>query len=452
MIQHAETKNIFKAYDIRGIYGTELNEDLAYKIGRAVVRFTDAKKILIGRDMRVSSVSLRDALVRGILEQGADCVDIGLCSTPLFYWATQKFEAGVMVTASHNPSKYNGFKICKDGARPVGKESGMDEIKALVFRKYFSLIKRQGIGSKESVLDAYLKFNLGFLKTARPFKIVVDAGNGMGGYTYARLMELLPKTIQMIPLFFELDGTFPNHEANPLKIETLKQLQAKVLSEKADMGVALDGDGDRIAFVDNEGKYLPSDITTALIAQQVLSEHPGAAILYDIRQSRVTPETITEAGGKAVMTRVGHAFIIEAMREHKGAFGGELSGHFYNAEVQNCEDTQMLLFRMLNLLSSKNLTLAELARPLKKRYAKIPETNFSVSDAAGAIMRLEQEYAPKAVTVSRLDGVRIDFKDWWFNVRASNTEPLLRLNLEADTPGLLEIKLDKLKKKINSFP
>ena len=336
-------EKIFKAYDIRGVYGSELTEDIARRVGRAVVLFTKAQRILIGRDMRVSSVSLRDALMRGILEQGADVVDIGLCSTPLFYWATQKYEAGVMVTASHNPSEYNGFKICRNGARPVGRESGMDVIRKIVLQQDFPDGMRQGISRTEFVLDAYLKFNLGFLKTARPFKIVIDAGNGMGGYTFTRLTELLPETIQIIPLFFELDGTFPNHEANPLKIETLKQLRARVLSEKADLGVALDGDGDRIAFVDNKGVYVPSDITTALIARQVLVEQPGAAILYDIRQSRVTPETITEAGGEPVMTRVGHAFIKTAMREHKGAFGGELSGHFYNAEVQNCEDTQILL-------------------------------------------------------------------------------------------------------------
>lgn len=441
---------IFKAYDIRGIYGTELSEDLAYRIGRAVTIFTEAKKILIGRDMRLSSVPLCDALVRGVREQGAEVLDIGLCSTPLFYWATQKFEAGVMVTASHNPSQYNGFKICRDGAQPVGKGSGMDEIEQLALQKDFSAGQRHGVCAKASVLEPYLKFNLSFLKTSRHFKVVVDAGNGMGGYTYGELMRVIPKNIQIIPMFFELDGTFPNHEANPLNVETLKQLQARILLEKADFGVALDGDADRVVFVDDKGAYVPSDITTALIAQQVLMEHPGAVILYDIRQSRVTPVTIMAAGGKPVMTRVGHAFIKRAMREYKAAWGGELSGHFYNAEVQNCENTQIIFFRMLNLLSDKGRALSALAEPLKKRYSKIDETNFRISDADTIIKRLEREYAPHALAVSHLDGLRIDFKAWWFNVRPSNTEPLLRLNMEAMSPNLLQEKFNELKRKIGS--
>ncbi len=441
---------IFKAYDIRGIYGTELSEDLAYRIGRAVTIFTEAKKILIGRDMRLSSVPLCDALVRGVREQGAEVLDIGLCSTPLFYWATQKFKAGVMVTASHNPSQYNGFKICKDGAQPVGKESGMDQIKELVLQQRYPDNRQQGAYAAESVLDAYLKFNLTFLKVDKLFKIVVDAGNRMGGLTYGQMMGVIPKNIQIVPMFFDLDGRFPNHEANPLKVETLKQLRNRVLSEKADLGVALDGDGDRIAFVDNKGEYVPSDITTALIAQQVLMEQPGATILYDIRQSRVTPETIIAAGGKPVMTRVGHAFIKMAMRENKAVWGGELSGHFYNAEVQNCENTQIILFRMLNLLSDKRQTLSELVEPLKRRYSKIAEINFSIPDAKAVIGRLEKEYAPRALTASYLDGLRIDFQDWWFNVRSSNTEPLLRLNMEAKSPELLKDKFEELKGRIIS--
>lgn len=441
---------IFKAYDIRGVYGTELDEKIAYRIGRAVALFANAKKMLVGRDMRTSSIPLRDELVRGLRDQGVDVVDIGLCSTPMFYWATQNYDAGVMVTASHNPGKYNGFKICKAGARPVGEVNGMKDIAKLAIEGKFPEAKRQGSYAEEYVVDGYLKFNLSFLRTDKPFKIVIDAANGMGGYEYGKILPLLPRSFRITPMFFEPDGTFPNHEANPLKTETLHGLQQRVLSEKADLGAAIDGDGDRIVFIDDKGTVISSDYTTALIAQQVLAEKPGATILYDIRQSRITPETILACGGKPLMTRVGHAFIKIAMRESGGAWGGELSGHFYNSEMQNCENTQIIFFRLLNLLAAKDKRLSELVGPIMKHYAKIDETNFTVADAKGLIARLDAKYSPEAITVSRIDGVRIDFADWWFNVRASNTEPLLRLNLEARTPELMRKKVAELETFIKS--
>jgi phosphomannomutase len=445
---------IFKAYDIRGVYGEELDEGLAYLIGRAAAMMMIRKqstdrtaKVLVGRDMRTSSIPLRDALVRGIRDQGVDVVDIGLCSTPMFYWATQGYEAGVMVTASHNPAKYNGFKMCKDGAFPVGEISGMKDIERMVFEQDFPSADRHGDYEEREVLDAFIAFNMSFLKTDRPFKVVIDAGNGMGGYVYEALRKRLPPQVHIIPMYFEPDGTFPNHEANPLKAETCKELQERVVLENADLGVALDGDEDRVFFIDNKGEYVPADFTTALIAEQVLDEKPGATILYGICQSRVAREEIERHGGKAIMNRVGHAFYKIGMVEHKAAWGGEHSGHFFNSEQQNSENTQIIFFRMLNLLAEKDSSLSEMLKPLK-RYAKIHETNFEVQDAKGIIAKLQEEYVPSAREHTTMDGLRMDFDDWWFCVRSSNTEPLLRLNMEAKDKVMLDAKLTELSAKI----
>jgi phosphomannomutase len=440
--------SIFKAYDIRGVYGEELDEGIAYLIGRAVASHINASAILVGHDMRVSSQPLKEALLRGIMDQGSDAVEMGLCSTPFFYWTTQRYAAGVMVTASHNPAKYNGFKICRDGAVPVGRGSGMEEIERRVLEQDFPPPTRKGASSTVALLDDFLRFNLSFLKTTRQFTVVIDAANGMGGYTYGELLKRLPPNITIIPMYFEPDGTFPNHEANPLKEETLVALQARVVAEHADLGVATDGDEDRIVFVDENGSILRSDITHALLARQVLAERPGGVVLYSVNESWLVPEEILAAGGKPVMGRIGHAFAKLAMREHSAVFGGEVSGHFFNPEQQNTENTQVILFRMLNLLGAAGEPLSEVARPLRERYAKIPETNFTVQDAPALIERFDAEYAPKAKAVSRIDGVRIDFDDWWFNLRASNTEPLLRLNMEARTPALLDEKFNELKGKI----
>ena len=431
--------SIFHAYDIRGTTGTDLDPGIAYLIGRAVAAHLRARTVLVGRDMRASGVALEEALVRGLADQGADVVRIGLCSTSLFYHATQSYPAGVMVTASHNPAQYNGFKICVDGARPVGEASGLLEIERLVLSQEFPAPAKSGVVKDDpDALARFLDFIVPFLRTDRQFRIVVDAGNGMGGYTYGALRERL-RTVEMIPLYFELDGTFPNHEANPLKPETLAALKARVIAERADLGVALDGDEDRIVFVDERGDDIPSDLMTAVIARQVLREHPGAAILYDVRQSRVTPEEIAAAGGEPVMTRVGHAFIKLAMRERHAAFGGELSGHYYNPEVQGAECTPLVLFRLLNLLAESGKALSAIVAPLRARYAKAPETSYAVPDPQVAVAALDEAYAavPGAQT-SRIDGVRVDFPEWWFNVRASNTEPLLRLNIEALTADELD--------------
>ena len=443
---------IFHAYDVRGVYGTDLDEGIMERIGRAIATVLKASAVLVGHDMRESSIPLQAALVKGLTEQGVDVIDIGLCSSSLFYWATQDYPAGVMVTASHNPAQYNGCKVCCDGAQPVGEISGLKEIEQVATAGSFPRATRVGTVTKKEVLEEFLRFTTSHLATGKRFRVVVDVANGMGGYTYGALLGRLPN-VEIIPMYFELDGRFPNHEANPLKIETLAALKRRVIEEKADLGVAIDGDEDRIVFVDDRGEDLPSDLTTALLARQVLRKHPGGTILYDIRQSRVTPEEITAAGGRAVMTRVGHSFIKMAMREHDGAWGGELSGHFYNREVQNAECTQLTFFQMLNLLTQEDKPLSALVAPLRARYAKIPETNFTVPDPRAVIAALDREYAarPDVVGVSRIDGVRLDFSEWWCNVRASNTEPLLRLNLEARTPAMRDMLLAELTARIKSL-
>jgi phosphomannomutase len=446
---------IFKAYDIRGVYGEELDEGIAYLVGRAVATKLiiqkpstgRIRKVLVGRDMRTSSVPLRDALVKGIRDQGIDVVDVGFVSTPLFYWATQKYEAGVMVTASHNPAKYNGFKICKDGAFPVGEISGMKEIEACVLNQDFAPSEGEGTYREEHVLDEYIQFCLSFLKTEKPFKIVIDAGNGMGGYIYSELMKHVPKNIHIIPMYFEPDGTFPNHEANPLKPETCKELQERVILENADLGVALDGDEDRVFFIDNTGRYLESDYPSALIAEQVLSEKSGSKILYGINQSRIVPDTIKKFGGIPVLNRVGHAFYKVSMAEQKAAWGAEHSGHYFNPEQQNTENTVIIFFRLLNLLAKEEKSFAELVNPLR-RYAKISETNFDVADPKASVAKLQQEYAHQKAEVTTIDGLRMDFADWWFCVRPSNTEPVLRLNMEAKDEHMLKQKLEELSHKI----
>ncbi len=444
--------SIFRAYDIRGVYGEQLDEGLAYLIGRAVVSFTEANRILVGRDMRESSPKLRDALVRGMMDQGADVVDIGLTSTPMFYWATQNYDAGVMVTASHNPAKYNGFKICMQGATPVGGNNGMQDVEKLVLEQNFPEPQRKGESSEQDVLDDFINYNIKFLKTEKNFKVVVDAGNGMSGYTYKALQEKIPPNIELIPMFFELDGSFPNREPNPIAPNALVKLQKKVLEVGADLGIALDGDGDRIIFIDDKGRYIRNDIMLAIIAKQVLREKPGATILYDIRSSWVVKEEVESAGGTAKVTRVGHAFIKVDMKVYNALFAGELSGHFYNAVQQPMENTQMVFFWVLNLLA-ENGKLSIMADQLQSRYYKIEETNFKVSDPQAAVKVVAEKYAEiQGVTQSStVDGVRVDFHDWWFNVRPSNTEPYLRLNLEAKTEELQKEKFAELKHVIESL-
>lgn len=438
--------SIFHAYDIRGILGKNLDPGIAYLIGCALAVFTQAKTIVVGRDMRQSSPTLRDALVKGIQDQGSNVVDIGLCSTPMFYWACQDAEAGIMVTASHNPPEYNGFKICHPGAIPIGGHNGLQEIERIVLDQALPAPAAKGKQTTKNILDEYVRFGLGFLKAERHWRIVVDAGNGMGGYTYGRLKELASDRLEIIPLFFDLDGTFPNRDPNPVRPEALKQLRQRVVAEKADLGIGLDGDADRIAFVDERGCSVNEDVMAALIARQILQEKPGSKILHDTRASWIVPEEITAAGGIPIETKVGHAFIKLHMREEHAAFAGEVTGHYYNAEQQNTENTMIILMRILNLLASSRKPLSSLAEPLSGRYAKSEERNFRVTDPAQETERIASAYENRSdvTKVSRIDGARIDFPDWWFSIRPSNTEPFLRLNIEARTEDILLKRTNEL--------
>ncbi len=482
--------SIFKAYDIRGIYPSELNEEIAYKIGRAFVTFLNVKSVVVGRDARSSSPQLFKALTQGIADQGADTINIGLCSTPMFYFGSKDAEASIMITASHNPKEYNGFKLCKGKAFPLVEED-IKEIQSLVEKNQFKK-KEQGKIVTKNIMDEFIDHNLKFLKVIKmrenvlprakaqglkkdafskpaflghrkpgnhsshtlkgrafwfsrakkKLRIILDAGNGMSGYTFPEIFKQV-KNIDLILQYCDLDFSFPHHEANPLNYETLKDLQNKVKKEKADLGIATDGDGDRCVFVDEEGQIISPDLMTALIAQNLLQEHPGATILYDVRCSKIIKETIEKHGGKAIICRVGHSFIKKQMREEKALFAGELSGHLYYKENNYTESPFITTALIVNLLSETSKTLSQLIKPFRK-YCASGEINSEVKDKNKKMKEVEEKYKDEALEVKHLDGLSMYFKGWWFNLRKSNTENLLRLNLEANSKELMEEKKNEL--------
>ncbi len=432
---------IFRSYDIRGIVPDELDEATAEKIGRAFVQFTGAKKVLVGRDMRTTGQAIQTALVKGITEQGADVVDVGMVTTPLFYFSVWKSsaDAGVMVSASHNPGKYNGFKMTKAQAVPISKDTGLMEIKSLAEANSFVPSPVAGQQSAANYTDEYLEYVLGESAGITGKKIVIDAGNGMSGILLPRLLEKLPQ-VQSVNMYFEPDGTFPNHEANPLEEKNMRDLQEMMHKEKADLGVAFDGDADRVGFTDENGVTVTGDLIGALIAQEILKNNPGAKILYDLRSSWAAKEAIEAAGGVPVMSRVGHSYIKELMRREGAAFAAELSSHFYFSDFY-AESALRAMVLLLRVMSDKKQKLSELVAPLRK-YAKTPEINFEVLDKAAAIAEAKKRYADGKQF--ELDGLSVEYTDWWFNLRASGTEPLLRLNMEAKTPELLKEKQEEL--------
>ncbi len=429
---------IFKAYDIRGIYPEQLNEKLAADIGRAYIQFTKAKKIVIGMDMRTHSEPIFEALAQGITEMGADVVNIGLCSTPMSYFAngTLKADGSIMITASHNTAEWCGLKLCRANAVPIGGNSGIADIERMVGEKSWKPADKKGSISTYDIEPEYTKFLRSFAKMDRKLKIVVDYANAMGSYEIKGIEDLF----ELTPLYKELDGNFPNHEANPLKTETLDALRAKVKEIGADFGAGLDGDADRCGFVDNQGEIIPMDIFTALIAQDILSDGP-ATILYDLRSSRSVRECIEEHGGKAIMSRVGHAFIKAQMRENDAVFAGELSGHYYYKENFTAECQGLSIIKFANLICKSGKKAHELVAPLKK-YFSSGEINTTVKDAAAILDEIRAKY--KDGNQFELDGVSTEYADWWFNVRSSNTEPLLRLIVEGNTQKLMEEKRDEL--------
>lgn len=437
--------SIFKAYDIRGIYPRDLNEEVAYLVGRAIVVLTGAKTVVVGYDARFSSDSLVQAVIKGVTEQGADAVNIGLVTTPMLNFAVAEHpehEAGIMVTASHNPKEYNGLKLCYGNALPIGENTGMADIKKLVLEEKFS-VAVPGKVLKKEILDAYVEKVLSLIdvKNIKPLKIVVDTANAVGAIPLPEFFKKIP--CQLIPLHFELDGNFPNHEANPLKEETLVDLKKKVLEESADLGVAIDGDADRIGFVDEKGETVRADLILTLITKKLLEEKPGELVLYDVRSSRIAREVVEKAGGRAEMCRVGHALIKKQMWDNGALFAGEFSSHFYYRDFYNVESGDLTMLKLLEIISLSGRKLSEIVAPLL-RYHHSGEINFEVSDKEGKMKELEEKYGAAASEISHLDGVRLDFSDWWFNVRPSNTEPLLRLNLEAKTKELMEQKKKEL--------
>lgn len=453
--------SIFKAYDIRGTVPNEINEAVAARFGKAYAEFliqknTDAKKplsIAVGMDNRVSSPALHAEVIRTVRESGINVVDIGLASTPFYYFAVSYLglDGGIMVTASHNPPEFNGFKPVLSRAAPLGSESGLKDIEVI----YFSVIPDQigdlrqsrtrlcpaGTLTARDILSEYIEANLSFAppKDMHDLTAVVDVGNGVSSLMCAALFDRL--SCKLIPLFFELDGTFPNHMPNPLIEENIKALKNTVKEKGASLGIAFDADGDRSIFIDEKGETIPADLMTALLAGEFLTLYPREHILYDLRSSWAVKEAITAAGGTPSVCRVGHAFIKKQMMDEHALFAGEVSGHFYLrfADFGYFEAPLVVTLLVLNLLARTGKPLSELIKPFKT-YFSTGEINFEVSDKATILQTMETRYAD-AKSITHLDGVSIEYTDWWCNVRASNTENLLRLNLEAKTKELRDEKL-----------
>ena len=437
---------VFKAYDVRGIYPAELDEDGAYAIGRAYVEQFEPRRIAVGRDMRVSSPSMAAALIRGVTEAGADVLDLGLVGTEMVYFAVGELEldGGVAVTASHNPKEYTGMKIVRRGALPVGGDSGLLDIRD----RAMSLGDTPGGQTPGQVQEydvwpAYVERVLSFVDVSaiKPLRVVIDAANGMAGVMLPPVLERLP--IEAIRFYFEPDGTFPNHEPNPLLPENREFIVERTTTEGADFGVAFDGDADRCFFVDDAGGFVPGDFVTALLAESVLEKDPGGKIIYDVRASWAVPETIEGAGGTPLINRVGHAFIKHRMREEGAVFGGEVSGHYYFRDFSQADSGVVPFLLMLELVSLRGQKLSEILRPYRDRYFITGELNTPVPDVALKLEELEDRFGPQG-EVSHLDGISVNADEWHFNVRPSNTEPLLRLNLEARSEELMEQKRDEV--------
>ncbi len=436
---------IFSAYDVRGIYGQTLTDDVAYRIGRAAAQFFNVSEIAVGRDMRLSSPALAEAVLRGITEQGVNAVDLGLTTTDGLYFAVGKFNypAGIMITASHNPGKYNGLKFCRAQAVPVSKETGLADIRDLAVSGNFTNATHKGTVTQRDISDDFVAHVLTFIDVSKikPLKVVIDAGNGMAGMMMPRVFKHLP--CELIPLYFELDGTFPHHPASPIEPENMVDLQQKVRETGADLGAAFDGDADRMFPVDEHGDVVDGSQVTEAMANSLLRKHPGSTILYNLIVSKSVPELVTQLGGKAVRTRVGHSFIKAEMRKLNAIFGGEHSGHFYFRDNWFADSGLIAFLIMLELVSVEGKPLSELLRPLDKGI-RSGEINSTVTDAQSKLQGLEQHFGQGAKLVDHLDGLTIDYGNWWFNVRSSNTEPLLRLNLEANERALMEQKRDEL--------
>jgi phosphomannomutase len=442
---------IFKAYDIRGLVPEELDTDMARRIGNALARFLSAKRLVVGRDVRTHSPEMAEAVIEGIRDTGCSVLDIGVASTPMTYFAIGSLECdgGMCVTASHNGPRYNGMKLCREGARPISGATGIVDIEAMCAAEYPPAVEERGSVERLDLLEDYGRHVAAFDTMQSEVSIAIDAANGMAGHTLPGILARLPK-VRPHTLLMDPDGTFPNHEANPIKEENLEMVKAEVLARGAQLGVGFDGDADRCCFVDETGRTVPADLMTALLARDVLRTNPGVPIVYDLRSSWAVKEAIAEAGGVPIRERVGHSFIKATMRERGAVFAGELSGHFYFADNFTTDSGVLAMLAGLNLVSARlasGATLSSMVQDLR-RYHATGEINFRVPDKEAAIAKLRETFADGRQ--DELDGVTVEFGDlgdeswWWFNVRLSNTEPLLRLNLEASNAALRDERRDQL--------
>ncbi len=437
---------MFKAYDVRGIYPDELDEDGAYAIGRGYVELFDPQAIAVGRDMRLSSPQMAAAAIQGAADGGADVVDIGLAGTEMLYFAVGELglDGGIAVTASHNPKEYTGMKIVRGGALPVGGESGLLDVRdrALAIRGR-PPVQDSGHVREQDVYPGFVERVLSFIDASvlEPLRVVIDAANGMAGAMLPPVLERL--TIDAVRCYFDPDGSFPNHEPNPLLPENREFIIRKTVEERGDLGVAYDGDADRCFFVDDTGEFVPGDFVTALLAESILEKEPGGKVIYDLRASWAVPETIRRAGGIPLVNRVGHAYIKHRMRQEDAVFGGEVSAHYYFRDFSQADSGVVPFLLMLELISKKGRRLSQILEPYRARYFITGEINTPVADVAAALEELKDRFGPEG-KVSHLDGISIEADDWHFNVRPSNTEPLLRLNLEARSQELMERKRDEV--------
>jgi phosphomannomutase len=444
-----DVSSIFKAYDIRGAVGTELNEEVARGIGKALADMLNPGSVAVGRDMRPDSGALADAVIAGLVEQGRDVVDIGEVTSDMIYYAVGSMElaGGAMITASHNPGKDNGIKLCREQAKPIGHESGLFDIRDAVIRGEYAVpAKKAGVVLKKDIAEGWIQHVLSFIDVAKlkPMHIAVDAGNGMAGAIFPELEPYVPWEVE--EMYFELDGTFPNHEANPLKFETLSDMIALIKKKKLDGGAAFDGDGDRAFLVDETGTVLTGGVMSAMMADYFLTQHPGAKIVYDVRNSRSVPRVIKKGGGTPVLERVGHANIKRRMFEEDAVFGGEASGHFFFRDNWYADSGLIGAVIGLYVAGLSGKKLSEL-REQYTHFAAIPEINFVVEDKDAALDRLREAFAEHEQ--SSLDGLTVEVdENTWFNVRASNTEPVMRLNAESNSQATLDDLVDRVKQLI----
>ena len=437
---------VFKAYDVRGIYPAELDEEGAYAVGRAYVEHFEPRAIAVGRDMRLASPTMAAAVMDGAADGGADVRDLGLVGTEMVYFAVSELalDGGICVTASHNPKEYTGMKIVRRGALPVGGDSGLEDVRARAAAG-FGDVARRGEIAPVDVWPGFVDKCLSFVDTdaIRPLKVVIDAANGMAGVMLPPVLERLPQ-LDVVTCYFEPDGSFPNHEPNPLLPENRGFIEQRTREEGADLGVAYDGDADRCFFVDDTGEFVPGDFVTALLAEAVLAKEAGAKVIYDVRASWAVPRAIEAAGGQALVNRVGHAFIKHRIRKEDAAFAGEVSAHYYFRDFSQADTGIVPFLVMLELISRRAAKLSEILQPFRERYFLTGEINTPVDDVPLKLQELKERYAAEGGRISHLDGLSVDFDDWHFNVRPSNTEPLLRLNLEALSQREMEARRDEV--------